>query len=85
MSTTPTIAPDPSKIVGAVTVVGTQSAPFIPAKVRAIIYAGGSALSATLEAVSPVIGGTVGLVLQISGAAIGAFVGAVAISHVTGS
>lgn len=80
----PKVAFDVTKLDGAIATVVTVADPFIPAKVRASIYVIGTVAATALEAVAPVVGGTVGVVVQISGAALAALVGAIALSHVSG-
>lgn len=81
----PVVAPDLSAptINNAVTNITTAAAPFIPAKVRAAIYTVGSLVSVAAFAVAPVIGGHVGVVIDLVGGATVALNGALALSHVS--
>jgi hypothetical protein len=59
-----------------------RACPFIPAKVRAAIYTVGGLVIVGAGALAPVIGGTVGAVLEGIGAAAGAATSALALSHI---
>jgi hypothetical protein len=80
----PIVAPDLSAatVDKAVTALATAAGPFIPAKIRATIYTVGSLVSVAAFAVAPVIGGHVGVVVDLVGGASVALTGALAISHV---
>lgn len=81
----PLVAPDLSAktVDTAVTELATAANPFIPAKVRAAIYTVGSFVSVAAFAVAPVVGGHIGVVVDLIGGATVALTGALAISHVS--
>jgi hypothetical protein len=85
MTDAPVVKPDLSAatVDKAVTELGTVAAPFIPAKVRAVIYAVGGVIVVAAGALAPVIGGTIGVVLDGVGAAAGALTSTLALSHIT--
>lgn len=79
----PVIDVDPTKIPAAAEGVGDAVKPFIPAKVRTVVYTVGAAAAAACMAVSPALGGQVGDVLGVIGAAVAAGVGTLAVSHIS--
>lgn len=83
--TTPIV--DPNLSAGTITTAASEisnaAAPFIPAKIRAGIYSIGGLVIVVAGAVAPVVGGTVGNILDVAASAVGALVGAVAVSHVS--
>lgn len=83
--TAPIVDPNLNKatIDTAVSEISNAAAPFIPAKIRAAIYSIGGLVIVVAGAVAPVVGGTVGNILDVAASAIGALVGAVAVSHVS--
>lgn len=76
------VKPNASGITPAVAAVAAVAAPFIPAKIRAVIYSIAGTVSVIALALSPVLGGTVGVVLGIVGAAAAAVTTATALSHI---
>ncbi|MEO7018358.1 MAG: hypothetical protein ABI067_17760 [Leifsonia sp.] len=85
MTDTPVVKPDLSTatVDHAIVELATTATPFIPAKVRATIYAVGGVIVVAAGALAPVIGGTVGVVLDGVGAAAGALTSTLALSHIT--
>jgi hypothetical protein len=85
MTDAPVVKPDLSAatVDHAIVELATTAAPFIPAKVRAVIYAVGGVIVVAAGALAPVIGGTVGVVLDGVGAAAGALTSTLALSHIT--
>jgi hypothetical protein len=81
---TPLVAPDLSnKTVDAALVTLTGVAvPFLPKKVRATIYAVGGIVVVAAGAVAPVVGGTIGIVLESVAAASAAVISTSALSHI---
>jgi len=66
----------------ALAVVTTTVAPFIPAKVRAAIYVVAPIATIVCAAVAPVVGGTIGTILDAAAAAFAVLAPAVAVSHI---
>ncbi len=66
----------------AVTEITTAVESFIPAPIRATIYSVGGVVAVAGDALAPVFGGTVGIVLGIVGGAATALVGTLALSHI---
>lgn len=81
----PLVDPDPTQLEPALEGVLVNAGPFLPAKVRAAIYGVGTPIGAACVAVAPLVGGTIGDVLGIAGAAVVAALGATALSHVSSS
>lgn len=78
----PVIDPDLSKIPEVTGDIEKAVEPFIPAKVRAGIYSVCGVIAVAATGAAEVVGGTVGEVLGIVGAAAAAVVGTTAISHI---
>jgi hypothetical protein len=81
---TPIVSPDVAEIDPAIATVVTKVAPFIPAKVRATIYTISGIVGVIAAATAPVVGGTVGVVLDVIGGAATVLASSVALSHVSG-
>jgi hypothetical protein len=80
----PLVAPDLSAatVSTAVSELTTASAPFIPAKIRAVIYTVGGLVAVASGAVALVIGGVIGRDLDLIGSAAGVVVAVLGVSHV---
>lgn len=66
----------------AVSELATASAPFIPKKIRAVIYTVGGLVAIAAGAVALVIGGVIGRDLDLIGSAAGVVVAVLGVSHV---
>jgi hypothetical protein len=80
----PLVAPDLSNktVDAALVTLTTASAPFLPAKVRATIYTVGGLVVVATSAVAPVVGGTIGVILESISAACAAVISATALGHI---
>ena len=81
----PVVAPDLSNetVDKALVTLTETAAPFLSPKVRAAIYTVGGLVAVVAAAVSPVIGGTVSIVLDSVAAAATALVSAIALGHIS--
>ncbi|MET4703097.1 hypothetical protein [Frigoribacterium sp. UYMn621] len=81
----PLIAPDLSNetVDKALVTVTETAAPFLPPKVRAAIYTVGGIVAVAAGAAAPVIGGTIGVVLESVAAAAAAVISVSALSHIS--
>lgn len=85
MSDAPVVKPDLSStsVSTAVATDAAAVAPFLSSKVRSLIYSVGGVAAVVAIATAPVVGGTVGEVLNVVGAGLTALSGGVALSHVS--
>jgi hypothetical protein len=81
---TPIVTPDltPKTVDKAAVSVTAATAPFIPAKVRAIIYSVAGLIGVVGVAIAPVLGGVAGEVAGGIGAAATAVTSTLALSHI---
>jgi hypothetical protein len=82
---TPVVKPDlsPESVSTAVGTSASAVAKFIPTSVRATLYSVGAAAAVVAIAVAPVLGGTVGEIVNVVGVGLSALANAVAVSHVS--
>jgi hypothetical protein len=82
---TPIISPDLSEgaVDNAVTIITEQAEPFLSKKVRATIYTVAGLIAVVGVSIAPVIGGTVGTIIDGISAAAAAITSVLAVSHIS--